>query len=155
MQGKLAAGIAALALCVACGEDSDADGGHGGHHHNPEQCKAPDTFERGITRAGKDGLVNVTISEAAPATPIVADNTWTVTVTDASGQPLEDAELSMNQTMPEHEGHGTPRTAIATKVGPGKYELSPVAFTMAGLWKIPIKIVKGELEDTVEFQFCV
>ncbi|HMJ12600.1 MAG TPA: FixH family protein [Polyangiaceae bacterium] len=148
---RVCAATALLAL-PACGDDSSAD--DDGHTH-PDECEAADTFTRNVSKTGPNG-VTVSITDAVPAVPgINIDNTWTVSVTDSSGNALEGASLSMEQRMPPPHDHGTDRKAQSSEMGGGVYELAPVDFSMDGSWKVPIAVTKDSLSDQAAFEFCI
>ena len=64
---------------------------------------------------------------------------FTVTLTDVSGQPVSDATVSLDMTMP---GMWMPANQPALVAGePGQYTGSSI-FTMRGLWRIEVLITR-------------
>ncbi len=141
-----------VALSAACGDGSDSNGNPPAT--DPHRCEAPDPYTSGLTKTGANG-VKVTLQDAAPATATIGNNVWTLSIADADGSPIDDASLTLQGTMPLHEGHGSPVQPIPSSQGNGMYEVQKVNFNMGGQWKVVVKVSKGELVDEVSFQFCV
>jgi hypothetical protein len=81
--------------------------------------------------------------------PVNAFHTWTITVTDMDGNPVNDAEISVDGGMPAH-GHGLPTQPEVTKqLGDGKYLIEGVKFSMPGDWEMKFTIKAGGMEETV------
>jgi hypothetical protein len=81
--------------------------------------------------------------------PVNAFHTWTITVTDADGKPVNNAEISVDGGMPAH-GHGLPTQPQVTKnLGDGKYLVEGVKFSMPGDWEMKFTIKAGGMEETV------
>ncbi len=84
--------------------------------------------------------------------PVLGDNTVIAEILDANEQPM-DAEVSLHIHMPAH-GHSAENAPpiVVTRLGPGKYSLSPVRFTMPGDWKLHVRCScpsgQGETEAT-------
>lgn len=159
--------MAALALAgavvVGLGCDSDDpmgdDGGDGdGDGDKEELCGPADLYDDFVVGLEKKGeLVTVSFVDAKPAPPIRDINTWTMSVHDVAGDPLDDLEWQLKPWMPDH-GHGSP-TPITITAGenPGEYVLDPVDLFMAGRWTIDmtVSLPDGGGEDTVQFAFCI
>jgi len=103
---------------------------------------------------------NVVIVGASDNPPAVDNNTWTVKVLDASGQPVKDAVLSFPKEMhpsdpwmPDHS-HGALQ-AKAVNNGDGTYTVSPLYFFMGGIWSTYISATSGSVTDTTTFTFCI
>jgi hypothetical protein len=81
--------------------------------------------------------------------PVNAFHTWTITVTDADGKPVNDAEISVDGGMPAH-GHGLPtQPQVTKKLGDGKYLVEGMKFSMPGEWEMKFTIKAGGMEETV------
>jgi hypothetical protein len=146
-------GLALASSGAACGGDDDGgSGGSGGS--GGEQCQAPDTYQPGISKTGEKG-VTVTILESQPAPPILDDNRWRISVKGSNGQPIDQAALKIERSMPDHDGHGNAREPNVTAEGQGVYVLDPMNFNMQGRWKIKVTVTSGELSDNVAFEFCL
>lgn len=72
-------------------------------------------------------------------------------VANEKGKAVEGAQIEITPWMPEH-GHGTPWPPTVTAQGQGTYK-AIIPIMMAGTWELRIKVKKGELEDTVLFNF--
>lgn len=107
----------------------------------------------GCGRAGgSDDIPEIGIDlEISPNPPEVGMATLNLTLTDAKGQPIENATIELEGNM-NHAGM-TPVFSQATEVEPGHYQ-APLEFTMGGDWFI---IVKATLPDgrTLERQLDV
>lgn len=164
MRGIALAVVLSLPLSVGCSSSSDASGsggsgastgGAGGSGGMMASCSGTEQFSAGVEKAGDQGLVKVTIESGDPAPPQVGNNTWMLTITDASGTPIPDATVSVTPFMPVH-GHGTPVTSVITPKGSGSYEADKVNFVMPGPWEITIDVtLSGGGSDSVMFPFCV
>lgn len=67
-------------------------------------------------------------------------NQFTVTVTDAAGQAIDDAKISLDLTMPAM--HMPPNQPDLPFVADGKY-VGSAPFTMRGWWRIEVIIDRG------------
>lgn len=77
----------------------------------------------------------------APDPPAVGQATVTLTLSNASNQPISGAKIELEGNM-SHAGM-TPVFSQAAEVEPGKYQ-APLEFTMGGDWYI---LVKATLPD--------
>ena len=75
-----------------------------------------------------------------PYPPMVSMNEFTVTLTDAAGQAINDATVSLDLTMPAM--HMPPNQPELPFVADGKYTGS-APFTMRGWWRIEVIITRG------------
>jgi hypothetical protein len=80
---------------------------------------------------------------------LAGDATITITVTSAEGTPIDDAQVEIVGTMPEHEM--MPITGAANSGENGRY-LIPVRWTMAGDWQVAVTVTFAE-GDPVETLF--
>ncbi len=73
-------------------------------------------------------------------------------VVDANGQAVDDAVLTFTINMTNmNMGNSTTQPPL---VGPGHYSKT-VRFSMAGPWRVTVKIVRGGVTNTVAFDFTV
>ena len=86
-----------------------------------------------------------------PAAPAVGDGTLIVTLTDASGHPVDGAQLAAEANM-SHAGM-TPVNAVATGSQDGVYRV-PLAWSMSGDWFVDVKFTLPDGE-TVARRFPV
>jgi len=109
----------------------------------------------GASVASLDGTVRVTVESVDPSVPVRGNNFWVVQVADAAGTPLEGATISIQPFMPDH-GHGSPSPASAESLAGGRYKLSPLNFSMPGLWEVRLGITPaGGAKATVTLGACV
>jgi len=74
-----------------------------------------------------------------------------VTVRDAEGRAIDEAQISIDGGMPQH-GHGLPtRPRVTRNVGDGIYEIEGVRFNMGGWWEFTLAIAGCRGADTVTF----
>jgi hypothetical protein len=150
--------------CVMCAVQACSD--RHGNHDSPSGddstsgaalCDAESRAEAFVPGLGKrtDDGVLVTISEAEPTPPARSDNTWFLALVGSDGEPLTGAQLVLDAKMPDH-GHGSPREAVITELGEGRYRAEPVALFMPGFWTIDVSVsVQDEPSGAVHFGFCV
>jgi len=151
----LAAPLLAIAL-AACG---GGGGGAGGQATQSSVCSGDPRAEGyavGASQAAMDGSVKVTFVSAEPAPPAKGGNTFTVDVTDAMGQPIDGAAITVKPFMPDH-GHGASVTPTVTPGSEaGRYEVTNVELFMPGIWEITFTVTAtGGAPEPVKFTFCV
>lgn len=65
---------------------------------------------------------------------------WTLTLTDADGNPIEAAEIRVSGGMPAHD-HGLPtKPRVTRNLGGGRYVLEGMRFHMHGRWHLVFHI---------------
>ncbi len=99
--------------------------------------------------ASDSGFFTVTFrSELQPLT-INRIHSWILHVEDSNGNPITNAEITVNGGMPEHN-HGLPTApqVIATNKD-GDYKVEGMRFHMRGYWEIRIQIDVGDRRDSV------
>ena len=84
-----------------------------------------------------DMIVMITLN---PYPPTVSMNEFTVILTDASGQAINDATVSLDLTMPAM--HMPPNQPELPFVADGRY-VGSAPFTMRGWWRIEVLITRG------------
>jgi hypothetical protein len=97
------------------------------------------------------GAQQFTVSYSTPDGPIEINrmHSWVVHVENASGEPVEGAEIDVDGGMPAHD-HGLPTAPRVTEdLGNGDYRLDGVRFHMRGLWQMYFTIRTGGTEETV------
>jgi hypothetical protein len=93
--------------------------------------------------------------------PLAVDNnTWTLKVLDATGQPVKDATLTFpkggragDPWMPDHT-HATTPAQVKNNMD-GTYTINPLYFFMGGVWSLYINATSGSVTDSTTFTFCV
>jgi hypothetical protein len=97
-------------------------------------------------QAAGDLLVSLNISPYPPSSGGASD--FVVNLSDANGQPISDATISLDLTMPEMWMPANLLNLAAAD--PGKYQASGY-FTMRGLWRIEVIITRGDQKQSVFF----
>ena len=85
------------------------------------------------------------VFHSQPDPPKTGDSTFEVAVKDPSGQPVIDAEVSVQQFMPAMPTMNMPAMRSETKlphVGSGVYR-GPAQVLMAGRWDVTVTVTKG------------
>ena len=101
-------------------------------------------------RASAEGRYVATLEPAKPLRPRQMQ-TVRVSVRDAEGRAIEEAEISIDGGMPQH-GHGLPtRPRVTRNLGDGIYEIEGVRFNMGGWWAFKLAIAGSRGADTVPF----
>jgi len=149
---RLALAVITLSSFAAC---SDHQHGDDDETYNCDRETRDDEFVLGIEKAGTAGQLMFEIVNATPSPPMRGDNTWEVQVTAmAGGAALTGGQLQIEGNMPDHQ-HGPPYPAIATEMGNGMYEISPINMWMPGLWETTIRASAGATTDSAVFKFCI
>jgi hypothetical protein len=74
-----------------------------------------------------------------------------LTLHDAEGQAIEDAEIAIDGGMPQH-GHGLPtKPRVTNRLGDGAYEIGGVRFNMGGWWELKLAVTGPRGVDTITF----
>ena len=114
-------------------------------------ARRPAASEFGLgPRASAGGRYVATLEPARPLRPRQMQ-TVRVTVRDAEGRAIDEAQISIDGGMPQH-GHGLPtRPRVKRNVGDGIYEIEGVRFNMGGWWEFTLAIAGSRGADTVTF----
>jgi hypothetical protein len=114
-------------------------------------AKRPAASEFGLgPRASAAGRYVATLEPARPLRPRQMQ-TVRVTVRDAEGRAMNEAQISIDGGMPQH-GHGLPtRPRVTRNLGDGIYEIEGVRFNMGGWWEFKLAIAGSRGADTVTF----
>jgi hypothetical protein len=143
--------IAALAGALfACGSSSSA--ADAGDVVNCQTDARVSTYAPNMSVKSSAGAMTFALVQSSPSPPARGNDTWTIHVTDASGQPLPNLSLSVQTFMPDH-GHGAPVVAAITANGGGDYTVTPLDFFMPGVWRI--RFTSAGSADTTDFWFCI
>jgi YtkA-like protein len=114
-------------------------------------AKRPAASEFGLgPRSSAAGRYTATLEPATPLRPRRMQ-TVRVTVRDAEGRAIDEAQISVDGGMPQH-GHGLPtRPRVTRNLGDGIYEIEGVRFNMGGWWEFKLAIAGSRGADTVTF----
>ena len=118
-------------------------------------AKRPAATEFGLgPRSSAAGRYVATLEPASPLRPRQMQ-TVRVTVRDADGRAIDDAEIAIDGGMPQH-GHGLPtRPRVTRAFGDGIYEIEGVRFNMGGWWEFRLAIAGSRGADTVTFNLAL
>jgi YtkA-like len=115
----------------------------------------PANLDYSSTRASSNGLYRLSYTPSLTPIPINQLHTWTLHLETANGQPINDAEITLNGDMPQH-GHGLPTKPVVTdKLGNGNYLFEGMKFQMTGWWVIDVAVTVNGTPDTVEFNLML
>ena len=114
-------------------------------------AKRPAAREFGMgPRSSAAGRYVATLEPGQPLRPRQMQ-TVRVSVRDAEGRAIDEAQISVDGGMPQH-GHGLPtRPRVTSNLGDGMYEIGGVRFNMGGWWEFKLAIVGSGGADTVTF----
>ena len=115
----------------------------------------PPASEFGLgPRTSGAGLYTATLMPIEPLRPRTLQ-TVRVAITDITGQPIENAQISVAGGMPQH-GHGLPtRPRVTAHAGNGVYVIEGVRFNMRGWWEFKLSIATAAATDLVTFNLSL
>lgn len=146
--------LAVFAVCLGCAaapRPPSGGGDHGAHAAagRPVPPASEDAYAR--TRPSEAGLFRASYRSDAETLPLNVLQAWTLALETAGGEPVRDAEIAVETSMPEH-GHGMPTTpAVTVNNGDGTYRVEGLKFSMPGWWVLRFKIRAGGRDDAVVF----
>jgi hypothetical protein len=101
------------------------------------------------------GLFRISYTSESTPLPLNQIHTWTIHVETADGQPVDDAEITVDGGMPQH-GHGLPTNPQVTQnLGGGDYLVEGMKFQMLGWWEVRFNISANGQSDTVTFNLIL
>lgn len=101
------------------------------------------------------GLFRVSYTSDTTPPSLNQIHTWTIHVETADGQPVKNAEISVDGGMPQH-GHGLPTSPQVTQnLGGGDYLVEGMKFQMLGWWEVKFLITANGQSDTVTFNIIL
>jgi hypothetical protein len=132
------------------GSQSQAAGGLVAVSADGKQLPAPASAGKLPENTAAQQAGNMLVTFAINPYPPTAyqQSTFDVTLVDASGQPLDDATISLDLTMPEMPM--PPNNMTMQSLSNGKYQ-SAGRFTMRGWWRIEVIIERGDAKQSVFF----
>jgi hypothetical protein len=83
-----------------------------------------------------------------PESPVVGTNQLMLHVTNAEGEPVAGATVTVEAFMPAH-GHGMASPPDVMETEPGSYHVTGLIFSMPGEWEITIGITVGDDTESV------
>ena len=137
-------GALVLAACAAPGPAAPAA---------TNQSDAP--VEAPNSRLTDNGLYRISFTSALDPIAINELHSWTLHVETADGQPVEDAQITVDGGMPAH-GHGLPtQPQVTQNLGNGDYLLEGVRFQMPGAWVMRFDVAADGQSDGVTFELAL
>jgi hypothetical protein len=150
-----------LAACSSASKDGAGTGGSGsgsGGSAGASLCDTDpraETYAVGLSAMSTGGTMKVTFVDATPAPPAESTNVWTMKITDAKGNAVDGATVTLKPWMPDM-GHGSSVTPQIMAMGGGIYQVTLVDLFMPGIWSNTFTItVPSEPVTTAAFTFCV
>ena len=99
----------------------------------------PANLDLATTQPSQGGKFTVSYKSNLDPLTINKLHTWTLHVADSAGQPVDDATVSVDGGMPEHN-HGMPTQPIVTPLGSGDYRAEGMKFQMPGWWTVTVTV---------------
>lgn len=97
----------------------------------------------------------VTYTSSIYPVPVNQIHTWTIHVESADGEPIQQAEITVDGGMPQH-GHGLPtKPQVTQDLGDGDYQVEGLRFNMPGWWEVSFHITANEQSDSVTFNLSL
>ena len=111
----------------------------------------PAGLDYSTTRTSEQGLFRGTWVSQLDPIDINQIHTWTIHLETPDGQPLENAQITVDGGMPQH-GHGLPTQPKVTQyLGKGDYRVEGMKFQMTGWWVVNFHITANGKSDTLQF----
>ena len=115
----------------------------------------PPNLDYSLTRLSNNGVYRATYSSSDTPVPVNQLHSWKLHVETASGQPVDNAAISIFGDMPQH-GHGMPtKPQVTQNLGNGDYLVEGMKFQMGGWWKIDFTIEANGQSDQVSFNLML
>jgi hypothetical protein len=112
-------------------------------------------LDTATTRLSDQGLFEVTYNSSVSPIPINQIQTWTIHVETSDGQPVEQAEITVDGGMPQH-GHGLPtQPQVTDNLGEGNFLVEGLKFQMPGWWEVTFHINANGKSDSITFNLVL
>jgi hypothetical protein len=133
------------------------------------QDKGVMPYAAGVSDPSSKGSFTATLVSSRPGYPednrppgpeVKGVNTWSVSITDGSGAPVDGLTVDASPYMPDHR-HGTTVTSVTTAQGGGSYQIAPLYLYMTGYWEVTLNITPpptdggAPVTETVMFNLCI
>lgn len=116
---------------------------------------APGDLDLALSKRIASGLYLAALAPVAEPVTVGPMHSWTVSLTDAAGAPVEAASIAVDGGMPQH-GHGLPTApAVTRSLGEGQFLIEGMKFNMSGWWEIDLSIDGPAGADTVTFNLVL
>jgi hypothetical protein len=100
------------------------------------------------------GIYSAEIEPSTSPLAVRRMHSWTVVLHTASGEPVEEARLTVSGGMPQH-GHGLPTKPAVSTQGAGRYLIEGVKFSMGGWWILRLHIDGAAGSDNVTYNLSL
>ena len=108
-----------------------------------------------LDRPSNQKLYQVRMAQLAQPVEINKIHSWSITLKTADGQPVRDAQVSVDGGMPQH-GHGLPtRPQVSKGKADGEYVMEGMKFSMTGWWEIKLDITSSAGKDQITFNTVI
>ena len=115
----------------------------------------PKDLDRSLTRPTAKGQYVATIRSLATPVPMNKIHSWEVRVSQASGQPVTGARITVDGGMPQHR-HGLPtKPRVTRELDDGRYLIEGMKFSMDGWWEIKLGIAGPQGTDQVTYNLVL
>ena len=115
----------------------------------------PSDLDYSTTRVSDNDKFRVSYVSSEDIVPVNQMHQWTLHVETLDGQPIENAEISVEGDMPQH-GHGLPtRPQVTQNLGNGDYLVEGMKFQMGGWWVMDFTINADGQTDAVHFNMML
>lgn len=141
-------------LLVACG-DSGADEPPEEPMESMTMPDIPEDLDTTRSKASDEEVFQVKVSSNMEPLALNEIHSWIVHVETADGAVVEDAQITVDGGMPQHN-HGFPtEPEITGELGNGDYLLEGVKFSMAGWWELKLDIQSQDQSDSITFNIVL
>lgn len=115
----------------------------------------PKDLDRSLTRPTAKGQYVAAIKSLAMPVPTNKIHSWEVRVTQASGQPVTGARITVDGGMPQHR-HGLPtKPRVTRELDDGRYLIEGMKFSMDGWWELKLDIAGPQGSDQVTYNLVL
>jgi len=130
---------------------------HGVHSEHMHDVSVSSDDIAGIHIPMMTGQGHYQVSVKSEFKPLVINriHSWTLHLETASGEPVADAQITVDGGMPAHN-HGLPTAPEVTEyLGEGDYLVEGLMFQMPGHWQVSFDISADAVSDSVTFDFVL
>jgi hypothetical protein len=143
--------LLALVALAACSGSEPADDHSGMAMPEMDASMGDVSADMGLTQASAENhFVATLVSDLDPPT-INELHGWTLHVETPDGAVVENASVSIDGGMPEHNHGFATEPEVTGYEGDGNYRIEGVKFQMSGRWEMRFTIDDGSNSDEVVF----
>jgi hypothetical protein len=141
-------------LLVACGSE-DAEETPEEPMESMTMPDVPEDLDTSTSKVSNEGVFQVGVTSNLEPVALNEIHSWIVHVETADGTVVEDAQITVDGGMPQHN-HGFPtEPEITEELGNGDYLLEGVKFSMAGWWELKLDIRAQDQSDSITFNIVL